>query len=257
MTELELQALRGAGFVAAVAIAVLAQRVIPHGRLTGSSRVNWPLWGLNLVVTGAVCGACGFSVARWAGHAGVGFLHWAAVGPWAAILASAVGLDLVSYAWHRANHRIAPLWRFHQVHHSDPTFTVSTGVRFHPGELLLALPVRLVAIAVLGAPVAAVVVFEMVFTMANLIEHGDIDLPRGVEDRLAWVCITPALHRRHHTRVRPDRDLNFGTIFSVWDRLFGSYGENHSRIRVQTGLPGIDEVRFADALSMPFRRRLE
>jgi sterol desaturase/sphingolipid hydroxylase (fatty acid hydroxylase superfamily) len=117
--------------------------------------------------------------------------------PLVAVPVGIVGLGFVSYVWHRANHRVSFLWRFHQAHHSDSQFTVTTALRFHPGELLLALPVRLLAVVVLGVPVASVIVFEVVFAFASFVEHGNIDLPRRVERALGRVLITPALHRRH------------------------------------------------------------
>ena len=143
------------------------------------------------------------------------------------------------------------LWRFHQVHHSDPTFTVSTGIRFHPGELLLSLPLRLAAVVLLGASVGAVLVFEALFTVANLLEHGDIALPRRVDAVLARVLVTPAVHRRHHTRSGPARDTNFGTIFAVWDRVLTTYTPGDAAARVDTGLPGVGSPSLASALRLP------
>lgn len=208
---------------------------------------------LNAVVLGLVCGACALTVASWAERQHVGILNWLTVPWWPSLCGTIVLLDLVAYGWHRANHRIDILWRFHQVHHSDPTFTTSTGVRFHPGELLLSLPLRLSAVVLLGAPPAAVLAFEMVFGFANLVEHGDINVPRGVEKRLGRVCVTPALHRWHHTTVRPHRDTNFGTLFSVWDRLFGTFADNDSSTRIATGLPGMTKPTLSRALVLPLR----
>lgn len=215
--------------------------------------MNAGLWVTNGVVLALVCGACACSVARWAAGRGVGLLHAAAAPRWLAIPLTVVALDLVSYAWHRANHRVPLLWRFHQVHHSDPTFTVTTGLRFHPGELVLSLPLRLAAIAVLGASAEAVVLFEFVFSAANLIEHGDIELPDRVERALGRVLVTPALHRWHHTRLAPHRDTNFATIFSLWDRLFGTRAENDSTTAVDTGLPGVGGLPLARLFVLPIQ----
>src|SRR5262249_61631073 len=132
----------------------------------------------------------------------------AAVPDGAATPAALVLLDLVSYGWHLANHRVAPLWRLHQVHHSAPTFTVSTGLRFHPGELLLSLPVRIAAVVLIGASVEAVLIFEVVFAFANLIEHGDIDAPHDLEQALGRLLVTPALHRPHPTPHPPPPTSN-------------------------------------------------
>jgi len=251
MDEGQFQLLRGAAFVLAVLVAFVLQRLTPHGRLRGSWVVNGGLWLVNAVMLGVVCGACAFTVADWAADRHVGLFNVISMPWWMTASATIIALDLVSYWWHRANHRVGVLWRFHQVHHSDPTFTTSTGVRFHPGELLLSVPIRLSAVVVLGAPAAAVLAFEAVFAFANLIEHGDINL-RG-ERVLARVLVTPALHRRHHTRMGPERDSNFGTIFSGWDRLFGTYTASDSAVVVDTGLPGLTNVTLSEALALPVR----
>jgi sterol desaturase/sphingolipid hydroxylase (fatty acid hydroxylase superfamily) len=254
VSEGEFQVLRGAGFAAALTLALVLQRLRPHAPLRGSWRVNGGLWFTNLLVIGAVCGACACTVARWAAGAGVGVLNTVPAPRWLGILATIVSLDLVSYLWHRANHLVPVLWRFHQVHHSDPTFTASTGVRFHPGELLLSLPVRLTAVALVGASAEAVVLFEIVFTVANLVEHGNIDLPLRFERLMAYLFITPALHRRHHTKLAPDRDTNFGTILATWDRLFGTRADNDSATAIDTGLPGMAELTLPRVFVLPLQR---
>jgi sterol desaturase/sphingolipid hydroxylase (fatty acid hydroxylase superfamily) len=181
-------------------------------------------------------------------------LNQGVVSAWVAIPVSVLGMDLVSYFWHRANHRLPFLWRFHQAHHSDSNYTVTTALRSHPGEVLLALPLRLLAVVVLGVPIVGVIVFEVIFAFANFCEHGNIGLPLKVEQVLGGVFITPALHRRHHGRETRLLDTNYGTIFSFWDRLFGSYGENRSDVRVDTGLPGIeDAVGIVGILTLPAR----
>lgn len=238
----------------AVVVALALQRLAPHAGLGESWRTNLGLWGVNLVVTSALCGACACTVASWAATAGVGLLNTTGAEWWIALPATILGLDLVSYAWHRANHSLPILWRFHRVHHSDPRFAVSTGVRFHPGELALSLPLRLLAVVALGAPPGAVVAFEVIFTLANLIEHGDIDYPLALERWLGTVLVTPALHRRHHGR-RPDQlGSNFGTVFAVWDRAFGTHTASTSAASIAIGVPGLrGEPGILTALAMPFR----
>jgi sterol desaturase/sphingolipid hydroxylase (fatty acid hydroxylase superfamily) len=253
MDQREFDLIRSCGFAAAIGLALLLQRILPHRRLAGAWRENFGLWLVDIAVLGAVCGACAWTVATWAqrhgfGLAGAIHLPW----PLAALLTIAV-LDLVSYLWHRANHRIPLLWRFHQVHHSDTTFTVTTALRFHPGELLLSLPLRMAAIVLLGGPPEAVLAFEVLFTFANLIEHGNINLPIRLETMLGRVLITPALHRHHHARRVDDLNSNFGTIFAIWDRLLATYRESTSARTVETGLPGATgAVTFVHAISMPF-----
>jgi len=255
VSETEFQLVRSTAFAVAIALALALERLAPHARLRGSWRVSSGLWVVNLLATGLVCGACMCTAARWATTNGLGLLNVSGAGLWLAIPATVLGLDLVSYAWHRANHRIALLWRLHRVHHSDVSFTVATALRFHPGELLASLPLRLGAVVALGAPVVGVLVFEIVFTFANFVEHGDIDCPPGLERTLHRAIVTPALHRRHHGEERTQLDSNFGTILCVWDRAFGTFGAGSSAARVRTGLPGQSTaVGLRQALWLPFRR---
>jgi len=227
---------------------------MPHAKLRGSVGTNLGLWAVNAAVMGALCGACACTVATWASVAGIGLLNATSASLWVAIPTTIVGLDLVSYLWHRANHVVPTLWRFHRVHHSDSTFTVSTALRFHPGELLLSLPLRLVAVLLLGAPAIGVVAFEALFAVSNLIEHGDIDMPLPFEAALREVLVTPALHRFHHTRAASDRDHNFGTILVLWDRFLGTYLPSSSAVRVDVGLSDVrDALGLRAALLLPLR----
>lgn len=254
MTETEFQIVKSVGFVGALLAAVTIQRLRPHRPLPGSWRANAGLWAVNAAVLGVACGGCACAASLWAGQRGLGLMNQVAMPAWAAVAVSVLGLDLVSYFWHRANHRVPLLWRFHQTHHSDAQYTVTTALRFHPGELLLALPVRLGAVVALGAPIAGILVFEVVFAFANFWEHGNIDLPKRVESALARVFITPALHRRHHGTQTRLLDSNYGTILSLWDRLLGSYGPNDSSTRIETGLPGLDPgLGTVGLLALPVR----
>ena len=254
MSEVQFQVLRTGAFALALVLAISLQRLMPHAKSAGSLRVNVGLWAIDALIMGAVCGACACTVARWAAAGGVGILNATGASLWVAIPATVLGLDFVSYFWHRANHGVPMLWRLHRVHHSDPTFTVSTALRFHPGELVLSLPLRLLAVVLLGAPAVAVVAFEAVVAVSNLIEHGDINLPPKFEAAVDGVLVTPALHRFHHTRAGRDRDHNFGTILVLWDRLLRTYRPNSSAVRVEVGLAEIREpLGVGAALLLPLR----
>jgi sterol desaturase/sphingolipid hydroxylase (fatty acid hydroxylase superfamily) len=257
MTEVEFQVVKSVSFVAALSLAVGIQRLRPHKTISGSWRANSGLWAINAAVLGLVCGGCACAVSVWASSGGIGLLNQGAVSSWVAIPVSVIGLDLVSYFWHRANHRVVFLWRFHQAHHTDPHYTVTTALRFHPGELLLALPVRLFAVTIIGVPVVGVIVFEVVFAFANFWEHGNIELPLDFECAAGRLFITPALHRRHHSVEARLLDSNYGTIFSLWDRLLRSFGENRSNVRIETGLPGVpDTLGTMGILALPARGAL-
>lgn len=254
MTEFEFQIVKSIGFGLALVAAFLLQSLSPHGPPGQSWRINGGLWAINAVLLGLICGGCACTVSRWASETGVGLLNQAEAPTFAVLGVSVMGLDLISYFWHRANHRVSFLWRFHQVHHSDPSYTVSTALRFHPGELTLALPVRLLTVAALGVPILGVIVFEVIFAFSNFFEHGNINLPLRLESWLGRVFIMPALHRRHHSQQSSLLNSNYGTIFSIWDRLFRSFGDNHSDVGIRVGLPGLENATgFPQALVMPAR----
>jgi sterol desaturase/sphingolipid hydroxylase (fatty acid hydroxylase superfamily) len=256
--ESEVQWIRGLVPLGAFGLGLLLERLRPHAALRPEWRTNLGLWLVDAALMAAVCGACGWATAAWAAGAGIGLLNLFGPAPAVGVAATLIGLDLVSYAWHRANHRVRLLWRFHRVHHADANFHVSTAIRFHPGELLLALPVRLAAIVLLGASPYGVVVFEAVFGIANVLEHGNFDLPRRLERALDRVLVTPALHRRHHSTERAERDSNFGTIFSIWDRAARTLRPATSDARFATGLPGMQGAQARSLRAMllaPLRSR--
>ena len=236
--EPEAQLLRGLAPLGAFVLGLLLERLLPHARLHPAWRSNLGLWLVGASIMAVVCGACGFAAAEWATQAGVGVLNRLGAPLFLGVAATIAALDLLSYLWHRANHQFAVLWRFHRVHHADADYHVSTALRFHPGELLLALPLRLGVIVLLGAPPLGVVVFEAIFGIANVLEHGNFDLPRRLERVVGVAVVTPALHRRHHSTERSERDSNYGTIFSVWDRLARTLRPDSSASRFATGLDG-------------------
>jgi sterol desaturase/sphingolipid hydroxylase (fatty acid hydroxylase superfamily) len=255
--EASYQLARGVGLAAALLLGLAFERWRPHRRLRPAWSTNMGLWAVDTLVTAVVCGACGWALAAWAAAHGLGLLPRLGAGPWASIGVGLLGLDAVSYLWHRANHQLPLLWRFHQVHHGDTSFHVTTALRFHPGELLLALPVRLAAILALGVPPVGVLLFELVFGVANLLEHGNFDLPRRLEHLLRRAFVTPALHRGHHVADWKELNTNFGTVFSIWDRLAGTFHASEPDRRVATGLPDRPRLQppaLLESLLLPFAR---
>ncbi len=256
--ESEAQVLRAVAPLSAFALGLALERLAPHAARRPAWSANLGLWAIDGVLLAIVCGTCGFAVAEWATRAGVGLLNALDAPLWLGIAAAVAVLDLVSYFWHRANHQLQFLWRFHRVHHADADFHVSTALRFHPGELLLSLPVRLAAIVALGAPALGVVVFEAIFAIANVLEHGNFDLPRRFERIVGFALVTPALHRRHHSTERSERDSNYGTILCVWDRIARTLRPDTSAAQFATGLAGSSDAwsrSLAAMLLAPLRSR--
>ena len=142
---------------------------------------------------------------------------------WALIAISVLLLDLLVYWQHRFMHLIPILWRLHRVHHCDEDFDVSLAVRFHPLEIALSMGIKLAAIALLGAPAIAVLIFELALSLGALWTHTRLALPNSLERWTRWIVVTPTLHRIHHRLEKSDQDSNFGSTISLWDYLFRSF----------------------------------
>ena len=169
------------------------------------------------------------------------------------ILIDLLLLDCAIYWWHRINHTIPFLWRFHQVHHLDEFLDTTSAVRFHFGEVILSALLRVVVIFLLGIDLVSVVVFETLLMVATLFHHSNISLPKKLEDALSLLIITPALHWVHHHALRRDTDSNYGTVLSVWDRLFRSRSRTHRQTNMVIGVEGQKEQSFRRLLTLPFR----
>jgi sterol desaturase/sphingolipid hydroxylase (fatty acid hydroxylase superfamily) len=150
---------------------------------------------------------------------------------------------LALYGWHYLTHHVDALWVFHRVHHSDRVFNVTTGLRFHFGELFLEVLVRVAFIGLIGVSAPVVLVSQTVISIFVLFHHTNIRF-RG-EDMLSKLFIVPRLHRLHHSELRAEHDSNYGAVFSLWDRLFGTLQDKEPEA---IGLAGVDEQHFVDLL---------
>ncbi len=162
-------------------------------------------------------------VAHWATQTGFGVLNIITMPVWCAVVLSLLLLDLLVYWQHRLFHRIPVFWRMHAMHHSDVQFDASTGLRFHPLEIVVSMLLKMGVVAVLGAPLLAVVLFEMLLNASALFNHANIKLPTRFEYYLRGLIVTPDMHRIHHSVNPAEHHRNFGFMLSVWDRLFNSY----------------------------------
>ncbi len=191
---------------------------------------------------------------------GWGLFHVFAVPYWFAIAASVLLLDLVIYFQHVLFHAAPALWRVHRMHHTDVDFDVTTGLRFHPIEIVLSILIKLMAVAALGAPPLAVLIFEIVLNAMSMFNHSNLRIPSRVDRILRWLLVTPDMHRVHHSIVPRETNSNFGFNVPWWDRLFGTYraqpAAGHEAMTI-----GIDEfrdlrdLRLDRMLLQPFRGR--
>ncbi len=152
-----------------------------------------------------------------------GLLNHVELPLWLSLMIAIVLLDMLIYWQHRLFHVIKPLWRLHQVHHADMDYDTTTGLRFHPIEIILSMLIKFGAIILLGPVAMAVLIFELMLNGSAMFNHGNIRLSLKLDRPLRWLIVTPDMHRIHHSIHRHEADSNYGFALAIWDRLFGSY----------------------------------
>lgn len=202
---------------------------------------NLVLGAINSVLGAAAVAAVFVELDLWAETQRVGLLRqWNLSEPLAVVLA-VVLLDVWTYWWHRLNHIVPFLWRFHRTHHSDPAMDTTTGVRFHTGEILMSWMARLAVLPLLGVSIAQLALYESLLLPVVLFHHSNLRLPRWLDFGLLAVVVTPAMHRVHHSHLIEETNSNYGSLLPWWDLLFGSL---RLRKDVENITYGVDE--FAD-----------
>lgn len=174
----------------------------------------------------------------------LGVMNWIKVPDLSGFILTVTFLDWVLYYLHRVYHAIPWLWKIHRVHHTDPEVDVTTGLRFHPLELILTTLVKAGFVFLIGAPIYSVFIYEIVIALFTLYDHSNVDLPRPVEKIIRAVFITPYMHRVHHSQKAEERNKNFGFMFSCWDALFGTYKDPATIERLSLGLDFFQTTRF-------------
>jgi len=213
-------------FFGILAIMACWQSLAPRRILRFGYR-RWPA-NLGIVLLDAVivrllmpAGAVGMAI--WAEHAHFGLLHWLGTPYAGAVIASVIMLDGIIYAQHVLFHAIPLLWRLHMVHHADQDIDVTTGLRFHPIEILFSMLIKIAVVALLGVPALAVILFEIILNGMAMFNHANVRLPLRFDAILRLVLVTPDMHRVHHSVIRRETNSNFGFNLSIWDRIFGTY----------------------------------
>ncbi len=171
-----------------------------------------------------------------------GLLNSLPVPRWIAILTSLLLLDLAIYLQHVMFHAVPALWRIHRMHHADLDFDVTTGVRFHPFEIVISMAFKFAVVVALGTPAAAVLAFEVLLNATSMFNHGNLGIPVGADRMLRRFVVTPDMHRVHHSIVVDETNSNFGFNLPWWDRLLGTYRDQpragHERMTI-----GIEQFR--------------
>ena len=254
--------IRLGGFCAVFLAVALAERRAPRRPATTATAPRWRA-NLGLVVVDGLLlrllhAASAVAVALAVEATGWGvFNSLSGLPVWLEGLAAVVILDFAVYLQHVLFHAVPLLWRLHRVHHSDLDLDVTTGVRFHPVEVLLSVLYKMAVVALLGLPAVAVLAFEVILNATSLFNHGNVFLPLRLDRVLRWFLVTPDMHRVHHSLLRVETDSNYGFNVPWWDRLFGTYrsqpATGHDAMSI-----GLDDIRQPERwpllglLAMPF-----
>jgi sterol desaturase/sphingolipid hydroxylase (fatty acid hydroxylase superfamily) len=249
--------------VAVFAIMAIWEVLAPRRTLSIGRLARWPSnFGIvvvdallvRLIVPTAVVGA-----SLYAAGQGIGLFHWFNLRLSVAAVLGFLILDLVIYAQHVVFHRMPLLWRLHRMHHADLDIDVSTGLRFHPFEILISLAIKIATVLTFGIPPVAVLVFEIVLNATSQFNHANVRMPAWLDRIVRMVVVTPDMHRVHHSILSQEHNSNFGFNLPWWDRLFGTYrrepGAGHDSMTI--GLPMFRdprELRLDRLLTQPFRR---
>jgi sterol desaturase/sphingolipid hydroxylase (fatty acid hydroxylase superfamily) len=253
---------RLAAFAGILAVIALWELLSPGRRQDIGRARRWPA-NLGIVALDTVLVRLCFPVAAvgtalLAEARGWGLFHAFEAPTWLALAASVILLDLAVYLQHVLFHAVPVLWRLHRMHHADLEFDVTTGLRFHPIEMLLSMAIKLGVVAALGTPAVAILIFEVLLNATSMFNHGNVRLPARLDRVLRWIMVTPEMHRVHHSIVPRETNSNFGFNLPWWDRLFGTY-----RAQPAAGYEGMTigiaqfrdprELRLDRMLIQPFR----
>lgn len=197
------------------------------------------------------------SSALWAQSHEFGLFNQLKINDLTALVAAIVLLDLAIWSQHVMMHTWPWLWRLHRVHHADPDFDFTTGSRFHPLEMLFSMILKMTTVALIGAPVLAVVIFEIILNASAVFNHGNIHLHPSIETLLRRLIVTPAMHRVHHSQNPRETNSNYGFFLSIWDHLFSTHHASPKQsMQIQIGIREHQEAsqvcHILGMLALPF-----
>lgn len=220
-------AIRLGAFALAFTTLALAEVALPRRTTAFKRRLRWPsnlgIVALDTLLVRIAFPTAAVGLAIIAQSRGWGLLNLAAFPVWAEATTAFILLDLIIYGQHRLLHAVPIFWRFHRMHHADMEFDFTTGVRFHPVEILLSMLIKLAAVVIIGAPALTVLLFEVVLNASSMFNHANIKLPIRLDRIIRQLIVTPDMHRVHHSVIRCENDSNFGFNLATWDRWFGTY----------------------------------
>ncbi len=212
---------------------------------------------INAIIIGVVFVTGWEAAARWSLKADFGLLRWIELSPWIEGIIAVLVFDVFTYWWHRFNHTIPFLWRFHRVHHSDAEMDVTTANRFHFGEIVMSSVLRVPLMFLLGADLWMLALYELLMFPVVQFHHANIRLPDPVEKAFRAVFASPVMHKIHHSDLMKETNSNYTSFFSFWDRLFGTFRMREHYEMIQLGLKEFrepEDEQFLGMLKIPFRK---
>ena len=250
-------------FWSVLTIFALCEYIFPKRKLYIGKNVRWvcniSLIIIDNMIVRLIVPFTAASVAVYAQRNQIGLLHLVSLPLSASVIVSVVLLDLLIYAQHVLFHHVPLFWRVHKVHHIDQEIDVTTGLRFHPVEIVLSTLIKCVAVLLLGIPLMAIILFEIFLNVTSMFNHGNINLPVRLDKFLRLIVVTPDMHRIHHSTIGEETNSNFGFNLPWWDRLFGTYKaqpqKNHAQMEI--GLKEYRDVKKTGLLALlltPFRK---
>jgi sterol desaturase/sphingolipid hydroxylase (fatty acid hydroxylase superfamily) len=253
MMETEMLIRLGA-FLAVFVLLAAAEVFAPRRRLSTSKARRWfanlTLVALNPLTVALVFPILPIGLAMLASEQHWGLLNQMAMPYWLTVAMGEVILDLTVYTQHVMHHAIPVLWRLHMVHHADLDIDMTTGLRFHPVEILVSMAIKLAAVAALGPPPFAVLIFEVTLNATSMFNHGNIRIPVKVDQVLRLLVVTPDMHRVHHSVIIRETNSNYGFNLPWWDRLFGTYKDQPDKGHTDMVI-GLAQFRDPQKLTLP------
>lgn len=241
-------------FLGVLALMAIWEVLAPRRALTISKTARWfanlAIISLNAAVVRLLFPVLPVALALLAQKKGWGLLNYFDAPYWFAVIAGVIVLDLVIYLQHVMFHAVPALWRLHMMHHADLDFDLTTGLRFHPIEIILSAGIKLAAVVVFGPPALAVLIFEVLLNATSMFNHSNVRIPLSVDRLLRFFVVTPDMHRVHHSVVIKETNSNFGFNLPWWDRLLGTYC--HQPAAGHQGMTiGLSQFRDAKRLTLP------
>jgi sterol desaturase/sphingolipid hydroxylase (fatty acid hydroxylase superfamily) len=217
--------------------------------------VNLALGLINATVTALLFAGAVLYITEASRTHQFGLLHHTDWPPPVTLLTALLAFDAWQYLWHRANHKIPLLWRFHAVHHTDTDLDATTAVRFHTGEIILSSTARLAVLPLIGITMPQLALYECILLPVILFHHSNIRLSPRADRLLSWLIVTPHIHWVHHSQIKSETDSNYATLLSCWDRIFKTFTHCEDPAQINFGLKDFKEQEWRSlpkTLAIPF-----